>query len=111
MRIVTLLILAASMLAAADVAGSYAGTVEIPAGVFQVTLTLEQKGDDISGAIATQGDSYPIQKGKVTGSKLSFEVAADQIYTAECVYENGRLSGEIKPAGGGGGTIDVSRSK
>jgi len=111
MKIVALLMMAAAMLAAADIAGSYAGTVEIPAGIFQVTLTLEQKGDDISGAIATQGDSYPIQKGKLSGNKLSFEVAADQVYTAECVYENGRLSGEIKPAGGGGGTIDVSRSK
>jgi hypothetical protein len=111
MKAMALLILAASMLAAADIAGTYAGTVEIPAGTFQVTLTLEQRGDEISGAIATQGDSYPIQKGKVNGNKLTFEVAADQVYALECVHENGRLTGEIKPAGGGGGKIDVARSK
>jgi hypothetical protein len=111
LKVIALLVLAAAALAAADVAGPYTGNVEIPAGVFQVTLTLEQKGDEISGAIATQGDSFPVQKGKLTGSKLSFEVAADQIYVAECVYESGRISGDIKPSGGGGGKIDVSRAK
>jgi hypothetical protein len=111
LKIVALLILVASMLAAADIAGSYAGTVEVPAGVFQVTLTLEQKGDEITGAITTEGNSYPISKGKLSGNKLTFEVSADQVYAAECVFEEGHITGEIKPSGGGGGKIDVTRSK
>ena len=110
MKILALLLLAALTLMAADVAGKYSGTVEIPAGVFQVTLTLEQKGDKVTGSIATEGDGYPVQKGKVTGNRLTFEVPADQVYVVECTIEKDRLAGDIKPSGGGSGKISVSRS-
>ncbi len=104
-----LLLLAALSLGAADVAGKWTGTVEIPAGTFQVTLTLEQKGDEISGTIATQNNGYPIQKGKISGSKLTFEVPADQIYVVECTVEKDSLAGDVKPSSGGAGKISVKR--
>ncbi len=111
MKTMALLLLAASLLTAADIAGSYAGTVEIPAGVFQVTLTVEVKGSEVSGAIVAEGNSYPLQKGRVAGNRLSFEVTADQVYAADLAFADGRLTGEIKPAGGGGGKMDVVRNK
>jgi len=98
-------------LQAADVAGKWAGTVDIPDGRFQVVLTLERNGNEISGTIVAEGDSYPVQKGKITGNKLSFEVPAQgQIYAVECAFENERITGDIKPSGGGAGKIDVTRS-
>jgi len=111
MKIWLAFLAAALSLGAADFTGDWIGTVEIPAGLFQVTLTLEQKGDEISGAIATQSDRYPIQKAKLSGSSLSFEVAADQIYVVECVHEKDRLAGDVKPSTGGAGKISVTRSK
>jgi len=110
MKILSLLLLAALSLTAAGIAGKWTGTVEIPAGTFQVTLTLEQTGDQVSGSVATEGDSYPIQKGKLSGNKLAFEVPADQLYVVECAFEKDRLTGEVKPAGGGTGKINVTRS-
>ncbi len=104
-----LLLLAALSLGAADVAGKWTGTVEIPAGTFQVTLTLEQKGDEISGTIATQNNGYPIQKGKISGGKLTFEVPADQIYIVECTVEKDSLAGDVKSSGGAAGKISVKR--
>ncbi len=113
MRTFWLALLLVFTLQAADLAGKWAGTVDIPEGQYQVVLSLEQKGDEISGTIAASGGGvYPIQKGKLAGNKLSFEVPAEgQIYAVECTYENERLTGEIKPSGGGSGKIDVARSK
>jgi hypothetical protein len=111
MKLLALFLLAVMTLAAADVAGNYSGTVEIPAGVFQVTLTLEVKGSDVTGAIVTEGNTYPLQKGQLSGNKVTFEVSADQVYAAELVFDDGRLAGDIKPAGGGGGKISVVRNK
>ncbi len=113
MKAIWLVPVAIFILQAAEVAGKWAGTVDIPDGRFEVTLTLEQKGEEISGTItASGGDAYPIQKGKLAGNKLSFEVPAQgQVYVVECAYENGRLTGDIKPSGGGSGKIDVTRSK
>jgi hypothetical protein len=109
-RSLCLLLLAALSLGAADVAGKWTGTVEIPGGTFQVTLTLEQKADEISGTIATQSDGYPIQKGKISGSRLTFEVPADQVYVVECTVEKDSLAGDVKPSGGGAGKISVTRT-
>ncbi|MCC7175165.1 MAG: hypothetical protein IT159_08205 [Bryobacterales bacterium] len=111
MRTFILCLLAAVALGAADFAGQWAGTVEIPAGVFQVTLTLEQKGDAVTGSIAAGGDVYPVQNGKLSGNRLSFEVTADQVYVVACVQENGRLTGSVKPSGGGDGKLSVARPK
>jgi hypothetical protein len=112
MKAIWLVPLIVSLLQAADIAGKWAGTVDIPEGRFQVALSLEQKGDEISGTImASGGGSYPIQKGRLTGNKLSFEVPAEgQVYVVECAFENDRLTGDIKPSGGGSGKIDISRS-
>lgn len=110
MKILSLLLLAALSLGAADVAGKYVGTVDIPAGTFQVTLTLEQKGEEVSGAIVTADSSYPIQKGKLSGNKLSFEVPADQIYLVECTFGGNKLAGDVKPSDGGTGKISVTRA-
>ena len=110
MRCFSLLLLAALSLAAADVAGKWTGTVEIPAGTFQVLLTLEQKGEEVSGTISAQGDPYPVQKGKISGNKLIFEVPADQMYAVECTLEKDTLMGDIKPSGGGSGKMRVTRS-
>jgi len=102
---------AALSLGAADFTGNWTGTVEIPVGVFQVTLTLEQKGEEVSGAIATQSNRYPIQKAKLSGNRLSFEVTADDVYLVDCLQEKDRITGDIKPSAGGAGKIDVARSK
>ncbi len=111
MKSVIVLLLAALSLGAAGVVGSYSGTVDVPAGTFQVTLTLEEKGGEIGGTITTEGSTYTVQKGKLAGNKLTFEVLADQTYAVECTVENDRLSGDVKPAGGGAGKIDVTRAK
>ncbi len=112
MKTIWLVLLLLFTLQAADVAGKWAGTVDIPDGRFQVALTLEQKGDEISGIISAEGGgSFPVQKGKLTGNKLSFEVPAQgQVYVVECAFENDRLTGDVKPSGGGSGKIEVTRS-
>jgi hypothetical protein len=111
MKIWLAFLAAALSLGAADFTGNWIGTVQIPSGVFQVTLTLHQKGEEVSGAIATPSESYPIQKVKLSGNNLSFEVTADDVYVIDCVQEEDRMTGDIKPSGGGAGKISVTRSK
>jgi len=104
-------LLVALPLVAADISGKWAGTVEIPAGTFPVWATLEQKGDQVSGTISAEGGVYTIQKGKLSGNTLTFEVYADQLYTVECTIEDGSISGAVKPAQGGKGSLSIKRSE
>jgi hypothetical protein len=95
----------------ANFTGTWIGRVQLPTGVYQVTLSLQQKGEEVTGAIATPSDSYPIQKVKLSGDKLAFEVVADQLYAVDCMREGDRITGEIKLTDGSAGKIDVSRTR
>lgn len=112
MRVALLSVLLLALpLAAADISGKWTGTVEVPAGTFPVWVTLEQKGDEVGGSISAEGGVYSIQRGKLSGNTLTFEVYADQLYAVECTIENGSITGTVKPAQGGKGRLAVKHSE
>jgi hypothetical protein len=60
---------------AAAVDGTWKGTVDTPAGTFEITLALKADGDQLTGTV--QGGpaaEMKIEEGKIDGDKVSFIV-------------------------------------
>ena len=53
--------------------GTYALTMKTPMGDQTGTLKIKQEGDALTGEMSAQGNSTPIENGKVEGEKLTWE--------------------------------------
>lgn len=63
---------------AADVAGVWKGSMETQGGVVEMTITL-QSGTTLTGTVKSdQFGETPIEKAKLEGDKLSFEISLNQ---------------------------------
>jgi len=118
------LFVAATLLFGAGVAGKWSGTAEVklPDGetrTYNLQANFSQSGEDVSGSIGREyeGDGIAIQKGKMQGARLSFEVTPPESMTPvkfklELKGENleGSLNGEAdgSPLSG---RVALARSK
>jgi hypothetical protein len=59
---------------AADVTGTWKGSMETPNGSRDVTLNLKADGSALTGTISGRQGDTPIQDGKVSGDNVSFHV-------------------------------------
>jgi hypothetical protein len=59
---------------AADVTGSWKGTMDTPMGAMDLTATLKADGNAVSGTLNFMGNDQKIEKGKLDGDKISFEI-------------------------------------
>ena len=62
---------------AADVTGKWVGNVETPNGPIELTYELKAEGDALNGTVASAMGSLPINKGKIAGNVLTYEVALE----------------------------------
>jgi hypothetical protein len=71
--------LAATALAAlaADVSGKWVGSVETPNGPLELTYEFKAEGETLTGTVASAMGSLPLNKGKVAGGVLTYEVALE----------------------------------
>jgi hypothetical protein len=79
MRILWAAVIAAVLtfsLSAADVAGAWKGTMETPMGPMETTITL-QAGSELSGSVKTDFFESKIEKAKLDGDKIAFEINMD----------------------------------
>jgi len=69
--------LTAATALAADVTGTWTGSMQTPDGNdFQLTFTFKQDADKLTGTVqGPQGDPIDISNGKVDGDKFTFDVA------------------------------------
>jgi len=88
---------------AAELSGKWTGTMEINGSAFPFSLTLNQPGDAITGAISSVTDPkpVPIEKAKLQGEELTFEVHdnANRIVTFRLKLAESRLTGEADAGG------------
>jgi hypothetical protein len=71
-----LLVFSATALFAADVTGSWTGTVSGPNGDFKLTFAFKQDGTKLTGTVTgPQGAPLDITDGKVEGNKIGFNVS------------------------------------
>ena len=92
--ILSLLALFAFCALAADVTGTWKGSMETPQGARDVTITLKADGNVLTGTISGRQGDAPIQDGKIKGDNISFNLVRkfnDQEFKME--YK-GKLKGD-----------------
>ena len=71
--VIALLVLLASVLSAAGLAGTWAGIMDSSYGPIATTIKLET-GAGVTGTVATEYFESKIENGKLDGVKVSFEI-------------------------------------
>lgn len=75
---ITFSLLTASLPAAADATGTWAGTMSTPNGDVAVKYTLKEEGAALTGSTeGPDGAATPISDGKVDGDNVSFVINLD----------------------------------
>jgi len=77
---------------AADLAGTWKGSMETQAGKTEVAITIAP-GPGLAGKVKAGEYETPIEKGKVSGDKISFEI---NIEHGKVVYEGTVAGDEMK---------------
>jgi hypothetical protein len=72
-----LFVLPAVSALAADITGTWTGTISGGDGNFLLTYNFKQDGDKFSGTVTAQGDPLPLIDCKLDGDKISFAVKVD----------------------------------
>jgi TonB family protein len=94
------LVIAATIdLAAADVRGRWTGAMETNGSPIGIVVTLSQRGQELSGAVATSDDwePAPIEKAELLGDTVTFEMHdnANRMVKFRLALTDGLMSGEV----------------
>ena len=89
--VLLVLLLTAGAALAVDVAGTWKGPMDTPNGPLEISLTLKMDGNALTGAVTVMDTETKIEKAKLEGDKISFEVNPPQFTT---VAYSGTVSGD-----------------
>jgi hypothetical protein len=78
---------------AADVTGKWVGKIETPNGSRDVTYTLKQDGDKLTGSVPGRNGETPISEGTVKGDDVTFTVVRGERKTT---YTGKVMGSELK---------------
>jgi hypothetical protein len=78
----------------ANLSGQWQWVFGAPGATKQYTLTLRQDDANLTGTVASEGDSLPIRDGKVSGEKVSFAVARTWGNRETTMTYSGRVVGD-----------------
>jgi hypothetical protein len=95
MRFLTLvfvLLLTSLSALAADVSGAWNVTVDSPQGALDVTVTLKQDGDKLTGTVSSQMGDAPIT-GTIKDNDLTFTMSMDMNGTAMVIVYKAKVDG------------------
>jgi hypothetical protein len=79
---------------AADVTGTWSGTVSGPQGDLTLTYTFKQDGTKLTGTVAGPTDPLPLADGKVEGDQISYSVSVDMGGGAVKFVSKGTIKGD-----------------
>lgn len=79
---------------AADVTGTWNGSISGPNGDFNLTYVFKQDGAKLTGTLSGPTDPLPIVNGKVDGDKISFSVTVNMGGNAVKFSMKGTIKGE-----------------
>jgi hypothetical protein len=112
------MLLGAAVALAADLTGTWTGTLSTQNGDYALVYTFKQEGAKLTGTLLTpQGDTVEIQDGKVDGDKVSFvfEVAYNggMKFLNEGAIKGDEIAVTTTQQGSGeyGGTVTLKRQK
>lgn len=85
---------------AADVTGKWVGNVETPNGPIELTYDLKADGETLNGTVASAMGSLPLNKGKIAGKVLTYEVALEgSVITHEATINDAGTEITVKATG------------
>jgi hypothetical protein len=79
---------------AADVTGTWRGSMETPQGSREVTLNLRADGNALTGTISGRQGETPIQDGKINGDNISFNIVRKMQDREFKMEYKGKLQGD-----------------
>src|SRR5579872_3417138 len=79
---------------AADVTGTWKGSMETPQGAREVTMTLKAEGKELTGTISGRQGETPISDGKIKGDSISFNVVRKMQDREFKMEYKGKLKGD-----------------
>ena len=80
---------------AADITGTWVGSISGGGGDFTLTYSFKQDGDKLSGTVqGPQGDPLPLTDCKIDGDKISFAVKVDMGGNAATFSSKGVIKGD-----------------
>jgi hypothetical protein len=79
---------------AADVTGTWKGSMETPQGTRETTLNLKADGNTLTGTITGRQGEIQIQDGKVKGDNISFNVVRNFNGNEFKMEYKGKLKGD-----------------
>ena len=79
---------------AADVTGTWKGSMETPQGTRETTLNLKADGNTLTGTITGRRGDTPIQDGKIKGDTISFNVVRNFNGNEVKMEYKGKLKGD-----------------
>jgi hypothetical protein len=89
-----LVILSAAAMAA-DITGSWSGTMAMGDNQINLTYNFKQEGGTLTGSVAPpNGDALPLSEGKVDGDKISFAVKTEMNGATVKFVVTGTIKGE-----------------
>jgi hypothetical protein len=113
-------LLASALMAAEDLTGKWSGsfiiTMDGETKDDSAYMVLKQSGTELTGTAGPDADKqWAIQKGKIEGNKVTFEVQADgPLLKFELTLADGHLKGDAKAEHDGHSmkaAVDVQRQK
>ena len=85
---------------AADVTGKWVGNVETPNGPLELTYEFKAEGETLNGTVASPMGSLPLNKGKIAGKVLTYEVALEgAVITHEATINDAGTEITVKATG------------
>ena len=108
-RLLILLAAFALVATAADVSGTWKGTMETPMGAMDNTLVLKADGAKLTGSLqGGPGGDMKIDEGKIDGDKVSFSVSMEfgkLVYSGTFTADDLKLKISFGAGGGPGGDM------
>ena len=84
----------AGLLLAADVSGTWTGTMSFGDSQIPLTYSFKQDGAKLTGTVTGPSGDLPLAEGKVEGDKISFSVTADMNGSPAKFVSQGTVKGE-----------------
>jgi hypothetical protein len=109
-----LLVLSPALAMAADITGTWVGTMKGPDGNgdFQLSFTFKQDADKFTGSVlGPQGDPISFTDGKIDGNKITFTVSFNGMtITHEGTVDGDEIKMTTKSDAGFGGDMTLKRA-
>jgi hypothetical protein len=104
------LLFSALALGAAELTGNWSGSFDITNSGGEteadaVYMTLKQNGGEVTGTAGPKSEKqWTIQKGKLDGQKLTFEVAMEDggLLVFDLTFDGSNIEGDVKGTGSSG---------